>query len=170
MLANASMACLPAACLFSCPHFILLYSRSPILAWGLNVAVLYLTMGFRQFAHHYPEIQLVLRLGDVERARARLAEWQGCPLEGMAPDDSARLAIKNALLAHRHVFAVLSRFVLLPGLCSALLCRMAASIIQMLGGRKLCRTERIRYVLGTRFRYHRLAAIKSHGFCLCGRW
>lgn len=60
--------------------YALLYSLNPLLAWALNVAVLYLTMGFRQFSHHYTEIQLALRLGDLDRARQLLAEWLGLDL------------------------------------------------------------------------------------------
>jgi len=109
--------------------YVLLYSVNPILAWALNVGVLYLTMGFRQFSHHYTEIQLALRLGDLERARQLLAEWLGRSTYDLRSDDIARLAIEEALAAsHRHVFAVLLWFIILPGPCGALLYRMAAVI------------------------------------------
>lgn len=107
----------------------LLYSVSPVLALALNVGVLYLTMGFRQFSHHYTEIQLALRLGDLERARQLLAEWQGCSTYDLGSEDIARLSIEGALAAsHRHVFAVLLWFVILPGPCGALLYRLSAVI------------------------------------------
>lgn len=107
----------------------LLYFISPILAYVLNVGVLYLTMGFRQFSRHYSEIQLALRLGDLPRARHLLAEWQGRSTDGLGSEDIARLAIEAALGAsHRHVFAVLLWFILLPGPCGALLYRIAAII------------------------------------------
>ena len=107
----------------------LLYSLNPILAWGLNVGFLYLTMGFRQFSHHYTEIQLSLRLGDIDRARQLLAEWQGCSTYALRAEDIARLSIEGALVAsHRHVFAVLLCFVVLPGPCGALLYRLSAVI------------------------------------------
>lgn len=106
-----------------------LYALSPILAWVLNVGVLYLTMGFRQFSHHYTEIQLALRLGDLERARQLLAEWQGRSTYDLGSEDIARLSIEGALAAsHRHVFAVLLWFVLLPGPCGALLYRISAIV------------------------------------------
>lgn len=106
-----------------------LYSLSPILAWVLNVGVLYLTMGFRQFSHHYTEIQLALRLGDLVRARQLLAEWQGRSTYDLGSEEIARLAIEGALAAsHRHVFAVLLWFVLLPGPCGALLYRISAIV------------------------------------------
>lgn len=104
-----------------------LYAVNPLLAWGLNIGVLYLTMGFRQFSHHFTEIQLALRLGDLERARQQLAEWQGRSAYSLGSGDIARLAIEEALGAsHRHVFAVLLWFVLLPGPCGAVLYRLSA--------------------------------------------
>jgi adenosylcobinamide-phosphate synthase len=104
----------------------LLYSLSPILGLLLNIGVLYLTMGFRQFSHHYTEIQLALNLGDLERARQLLGEWQGRSTSGLNSEDIARLSIEGALGAsHRHVFAVLLWFILLPGPCGALLYRLA---------------------------------------------
>jgi cobalamin biosynthesis protein CobD/CbiB len=106
--------------------FLALHSLNPLLGWVLNVGVLYLTMGFRQFSHHYTEIQLALRLGDLDRARQLLAEWQGRSTHGMSAQEVARLSIEGALGAsHRHVFAVLLWFVLLPGPCGALLYRLA---------------------------------------------
>ncbi len=107
----------------------LLYSVTPILALLLNVAILYLTMGFRQFSHHYTEIHLALRLGDLPRARHLLSEWRGGPADGLGAQEIARLTMEAALVAaHRHVFGVLLCFVLLPGPCGAVLYRMAAVI------------------------------------------
>ncbi|MDP2882410.1 MAG: CobD/CbiB family protein [Azonexus sp.] len=107
----------------------LLYSLNPLFGWVLNVGVLYLTMGFRQFSHHYTEIQLALRLGDLERARHLLAEWQGISTYGLGSEDIARLSIEGALAAsHRHVFAVVLCFVLLPGPCGAVLYRLSAIV------------------------------------------
>lgn len=109
--------------------YVLLYRVSPLLALCLNIVALYLTMGFRQFSHHYTEIQMALRLGDLERARSLLAEWLGKPAVGLGSADIARLSIEHALQAsHRHVFAVLLWFVLLPGPCGAILYRMAAEL------------------------------------------
>lgn len=107
----------------------LLYSLNPLFGWLLNVGVLYLTMGFRQFSHHYTEIQLALRNGDLERARQLLGEWQGISTYGLGSEDIARLSIEGALAAsHRHVFAVVLWFVLLPGPCGALLYRLSAVV------------------------------------------
>jgi cobalamin biosynthesis protein CobD/CbiB len=107
----------------------LLYSFTPILALLFNIGVLYLTVGFRQFSHHYTEIQLALRLEDLPRARHLLAEWRGLPADDLGSQDIARLAIETALeAAHRHVFGVLLCFVLLPGPCGAVLYRLAAVV------------------------------------------
>ncbi len=104
---------------------------SPLAALAFNVGVLYLTMGFRQFSHHYTEIQLALRAGEIERARELLAAWLGRPLEPLSSGEVARLAIEEALVAsHRHVFAVLLWFVLLPGPCGAVLYRVAAVLAE----------------------------------------
>lgn len=111
--------------------YVALYRISPMVALAFNVVVLYLTMGFRQFSHYYTEIQLALRLGELDRARQLLAEWQGRPVQGLASGDIARLSIENALAAsHRHVFAVLLWFVLLPGPCGAVLYRLSALLAE----------------------------------------
>ena len=97
------------------------------LAWVWSVVVLYFTMGFRQFSHHYTEIHLALRAGDIDRARVLLAEWRGTTRELWSSSDVARLAIEHALvLSHRHVFAVIFWFVLLPGPCGAVLYRLSS--------------------------------------------
>lgn len=107
--------------------YAILLALNPLLALALNVVVLYLTMGFRQFSHFYTDIQLALRAGDVIHARQLLAEWRGRSSEGLSSSDVARLSIEEALAAsHRHVFGVLFWFVLLPGPCGAVLYRAAA--------------------------------------------
>lgn len=106
--------------------YFILDSVSSLAAFLWNFALLYLTMGFRQFSHHFTEIHVALRGGDLERARSLLAAWRGAPKEMWSSADIARLSIEQALLAsHRHVFAVLFWFVLLPGPCGAVLYRMA---------------------------------------------
>jgi adenosylcobinamide-phosphate synthase len=41
-----------------------------------SVAVLYATLGFRQFSHHFTEIRDALEAGDETLARQLLAQWQ----------------------------------------------------------------------------------------------
>lgn len=101
----------------------------PLLALAFNVAVLYLTLGFRQFSHYFTDLQLAIRSGDLERARALLGEWRGEPTQHLGREEVIRLAIEEALVAsHRHVFGVLFWFVLLPGPSGAILYRLAVSL------------------------------------------
>ncbi|MCL2075577.1 MAG: CobD/CbiB family protein [Betaproteobacteria bacterium] len=101
--------------------------EQPVLAFALNALILYLTLGFRQFSHFYTDIQMALRLDDTERARALLSEWRNEDLPAnLEADEIAQLAIETALVAsHRHVFAVIFWFVLLPGPLGALLYRIS---------------------------------------------
>ena len=115
--------------------FALAYAN-PLLAFLWNVAILYLTMGFRQFSHFYTDIHLALRMGETERARALLGEWRGRSADGLNATEIARLAIEQAIVAsHRHVFAVVFWFVVLPGPSGALLYRLADYFGRHWGGR-----------------------------------
>jgi len=113
-----------------------LYWISPFAALLLNVAALYLTLGFRQFSHFFTGIQGALRDGDVERARELLGAWRGEPAAHRSREEVVRLAVEEGIAAsHRHVFAVLFWFVLLPGPCGAILYRMAAFLARRWGGK-----------------------------------
>lgn len=102
--------------------YYLLYAINPLLGLALNVLVLYLTLGFRRFSSHYTEIQNALRQNDLPAARQSLAAWQGLPVSAAGASDIARIAIEQALQAsHRHVFAVMFWFALLPGPSGAVL-------------------------------------------------
>jgi cobalamin biosynthesis protein CobD/CbiB len=106
-----------------------LYAVHPVLALVFHVAVLYLTLGFRQFSHHFTDLQLAVKSGDIERARALLDEWRGASGVVRTREEVIRLAIEEALLAaHRHVFGVLLWYVLLPGPSGAILYRLAAML------------------------------------------
>ena len=113
-----------------------LYALNPLLAWGWNVLLLYLTMGFRQFSHYYTDIQFALRMDDLPHARKLLAEWRGRSDGELSSSEIARLAIEEALASsHRHVFGVICCFVLLPGPCGAVLYRAAAFLYDQWGKR-----------------------------------
>lgn len=102
--------------------FWLLYGLSPVLAWAWNVAVLYFTMGFRQFSHGYTVVLDALRAGQLDRARAALTQWRGAPGDEYTQAETAKVAIEQGLLgAHRHVFGVIAWFVFLPALFGTLL-------------------------------------------------
>jgi adenosylcobinamide-phosphate synthase len=98
----------------------------PLLAMLLNVVALYLTLGFRQFSHHFTAIQAALRTGDMDRARELISTWRAEPVISRSREEVVRLTIEEALAAsHRHVFAVLFWFTLLPGPSGAILYRLA---------------------------------------------
>lgn len=102
----------------------------PLLGFFFAVAALYCLMGFRQFSHHFTEIQLALRMGELERARKLLAEWRGGVTDRFGSAEISRLAIEQGILAsHRHVFAPLFWFVVL-GPAGALLYRLAYGLAE----------------------------------------
>jgi len=108
----------------------LLCDVHPILAWALNVLVLYLTMGFRQFSHYFTDIHEALRDGKLEKARSLLSEWRGIHAHELSAEEVARITIEEALIAsNRYVFGVIVWFVLfsavgLGGAAGALLYRL----------------------------------------------
>jgi adenosylcobinamide-phosphate synthase len=104
------------------------YSLLLALAW--NVAVLYLTLGFRQFSHYFTDIRDALERGDDVAARQLLAEWRHLDASELPRTELLRHVIEHSLLAaHRHVFGVFFWFVLLSavglGPAGAVFYRMA---------------------------------------------
>lgn len=105
----------------------LLASLHFLLALAFNIAVLYFTLGFRQFSHNFTELQLAVKSGDVERARSLLEQWRGASGVVRTREEVIRLAIEEALISsHHHVFGVIFWYVLLPGPSGAILYRLAA--------------------------------------------
>lgn len=110
-----------------------LYAFVPWLVWVLSVAVLYVTVGFRQYSHFFTDIHLALRMGELDRARALLGDWRGVNSDRLNSGEVARLAIEQALInSHRHVFAPLLLFALL-GPAGAVLYRLSLGSFQMWG-------------------------------------
>jgi cobalamin biosynthesis protein CobD/CbiB len=104
---------------------------SPVLGLLVNVAALYVTMGFRQRSHYFTEIHLALKDNDLARARRSLAAWRGASCDDLDQEAIARLTIEEALIAsHRYVFGVAFWFVLLPGPIGAVLYRAARFLAQ----------------------------------------
>src|SRR6266581_325157 len=102
-----------------------LWAYQPLFLPVVNIAVLYLTVGFRQFSHYFTDIHLALRIGDPAEARRVLAEWRRGAGDRLSSGEIARLAIEQALIcSHRHVFAPLVWFAVF-GPAGALLYRMA---------------------------------------------
>ena len=105
----------------------LLSAANWLLALAFDIAVLYLTLGFRQFSHYFTDIQVALKSGDIDRARVLLDQWRGASGVVRTREEVVRLSIEEALLAaHRHVFGVLLWYLIFPGPSGAILYRLAA--------------------------------------------
>ncbi len=110
--------------------YLLVRQYSLLLAIALDVALLYLTLGFRQFSHYFTDIRDAIDRGDEAQARAYLAQWQQVDVADLPRTELLRQVLEHALLAaHRHVFGVFFWFVVLSALglgpAGAVLYRMA---------------------------------------------
>jgi adenosylcobinamide-phosphate synthase len=113
-----------------CGLYLALRQQSLILSLVLDVAVLYLTLGFRQFSHYFTDIRDALERDDEAQARQLMAQWRHLDVSELPRTELLRHVIEHALLAaHRHVFGVFFWFVLLStlglGPAGAVLYRMA---------------------------------------------
>ena len=100
------------------------------LAMLWNVLVLYATLGFRQFSHHFTAIRKALEAGDEEEARRLLAEWRQIDASELPRREIIRHVLEfSALAAHRHVLGVFTWFTVLAvlglGPAGAVLYRLA---------------------------------------------
>jgi adenosylcobinamide-phosphate synthase len=99
---------------------------SPFAALAWNILIVYLTLGFRHYSHYFTSIQLALNGGDVDTARALLAEWTRQDTTDMNVSDISRLAVETALVTtHRNVFGVFFWFLMPLGPAGAILYRVA---------------------------------------------
>ena len=119
---------LPSLAIFGIHLLIAHFSLLLALAW--SVAILYLTLGFRQFSHYFTDIRDALDRGDETQARQLLTEWRHLDASELPRTELLRHVIEHSLLAaHRHVFGVFFCFVLLSALgfgpAGAVLYRMA---------------------------------------------
>jgi adenosylcobinamide-phosphate synthase len=119
----------PAALTFAI-HLLLLDFVGWPAAMVWSVLVLYVTLGFRQFSHHFTQIRDALESGDEGRARQLLALWQRVDASELPRSELVRHVIEYSVLAaHRHVFGVLACFSVLAafglGPAGAVLYRMA---------------------------------------------
>jgi adenosylcobinamide-phosphate synthase len=101
-----------------------------LLGLAFDVAVLYLTLGFRQFSHYFTDIRDALDRGDEFSARQLLAQWRHLDASELPRSELLRHVIEHSLLAaHRHVFGVFFWFVLFStfgfGAAGAVLYRLA---------------------------------------------
>ncbi|MDD3785592.1 MAG: CobD/CbiB family protein [Hydrogenophaga sp.] len=84
---------------------------SVLLALAWLVLVLYLTLGFRQFSHHFTAIRHAMETGDEVAARQHLARWLRADVATLPRTELLRHVIEHSVLsAHRHVFGVLLAF------------------------------------------------------------
>lgn len=107
-----------------------LMAFSLLLGFVWLVLVLYLTVGFRQFSHHFTTIREALEAGDETRAREALAVWQQVDASDLPRQAVVRHVIEHSVVAaHRHVFGVLVSFVVFAllglGPAGAVLYRMS---------------------------------------------
>ena len=97
-----------------------------LFALAVNVAVLYLSMGFRRHGRYFSEIQAALKDNDISKARDALSAWRRSDCGDLDREAVARLAIEEALVAsHNNFFGIVFWFVLLPGPLGAVLYRFA---------------------------------------------
>lgn len=100
-----------------------------------SVLVLYFTLGFRQFSHHFTAIRDALEMGDEGLAREHLARWQQVEVGDLPQREIVRHVIEASVLAaHRHVFGVLLWFSVLAafgfGPLGAVLYRLAEFVLR----------------------------------------
>jgi adenosylcobinamide-phosphate synthase len=104
-----TIAVLVPTLLTSALYWILLESLGWIAAVAWNVAILYVTLGFRQFSHHFTLIRDALHDGDETLARTYLANWMRIDASELPRSEIVRHVIEHSVLsAHRHVFGVLA--------------------------------------------------------------
>lgn len=103
---------------------------SLLLALALDVAVLYATLGFRQFSHYFTDIRDALDRGDEQEARRLVSQWRGVDSSDWPRAELLRHVVEESILgAHRHVFGVFFCFVVFSavglGPAGAVLYRLA---------------------------------------------
>jgi adenosylcobinamide-phosphate synthase len=100
------------------------YSLLLALAW--NVAVLYFTLGFRQFSHYFTDIQDALNHNDAATARSLLKQWKALDTVDMSTSDVTQQTIEHALVSvQRYVLGVFFWFILPIGPAGAVLYRLS---------------------------------------------
>lgn len=98
-------------------HWVLYWQLGWIAAAVWNVVVLYATLGFRQFSHHFTLIRDALLAGDEVAARVALARWKRMDASELPRSEIVRHVIEHSVLsAHRHVFGVFVWYSILAAL------------------------------------------------------
>jgi adenosylcobinamide-phosphate synthase len=98
-------------------HWALLQGVGWVAAALWNIAILYVTLGFRQFSHHFTKIRDALDGGDEVQARAELATWMHMDAAELPRSEILRKVLEYSVLsAHRHVFGVFAWYSMLAAL------------------------------------------------------
>ena len=112
-----SFATLVPAAVATAVHWGLVYSVGWAAAMVWSVALLYVTLGFRQFSHHFTKIRDALENGDEDQARSLLAHWMRIDASRLPGNQIVRYVIEHSILsAHRYVFGVLAWYTILSAL------------------------------------------------------
>ena len=119
-------------------HWWLMLTLGWVFAMFWSLAVLYATLGFRRFSHHFTGIRDALATGDDALARDLLRDWQGDSDLLITRTEIVRHVIEHsALAAHRHVFGVVAWFSVLAALglgpAGALFFRLSALLFHTWG-------------------------------------
>jgi len=112
-----------------------------VAAMLINVAVLYFTLGFRQFSHYFTDMRDALERGDEDEVRRLLTEWLHLDTAELPRTEVLRHVVEHSLLAaHRHVFGVFFWFIVCAALglgpAGAVLYRMAEFVTRYWGYRQ----------------------------------
>ncbi len=114
--------------------YIALYRFHFLLAFAWNITVVYFTLGFRQFSHHFTDIHHALNNDDIGRAREVLHAWTGMETSDMPASEIIRHTLAHAVIAaHRHVFGVFFWFMMPLGPAGVVLYRVAATLAHTWG-------------------------------------
>lgn len=106
--------------------YLLALHHSVLLALAWNVAVLYFTLGFRQFSHFFTDIQDALNHNDTATARSLLRQWKALDTVDMSTSDITQQTIEHALVSvQRYVLGVFFWFILPIGPAGAVLYRLS---------------------------------------------
>jgi adenosylcobinamide-phosphate synthase len=98
-------------------HWMLWFSVGWLGALAWNILVLYWTLGFRQFSHHFTGIRDALEGGDEDLARKLLAQWMRIDASDLPRSEILRQVIAHSVLsAHRRVFGVFAWYSLFSAL------------------------------------------------------
>ena len=107
-------------------HWLFMRYNLVLLAFVWNVAIVYLTLGFRHYSHYFTSIQYALNAGDEARARALLGEWTRLDTVGMDASEITRIAVEKSLITtHRNVFGVFFWFLMPLGPAGAVMYRVS---------------------------------------------